>query len=50
MNNFNTDKKSLIRRLNRGTWSISSRKYLPKLNLSEVFDEEELKSQAVGMD
>ena len=49
--NWNGDKKkAMIRKLTRGIWSISSRKYQPNEALKEIFDEEELANNSVGLD
>jgi hypothetical protein len=40
----------MVRRMTRGIWSISSRKYQPNEDLNEIFDEEELTNGAVGLD
>ena len=43
-------KRPMMRKMTRGIWSISSRKYQPNEGLNDIFDDEEMASNSAGLD
>lgn len=47
---MSTDRFSLMRKMTKGILSISARKYHPNVDIYEIFDEEEIAENIIGLD